>query len=152
MKNYNRSKLGRIPNRNGRDWLARYSRPTTAKIRWLLLSETHRKESVMTSAEERKQRLIDKLTREATDAGKIIELGWLSYLAVVIPADAGDVQVSESRLAFFAGAQHLFSSIMNILDPGTEPTEQDLRRMDRINNELDEFVEQMKKKYPAVKI
>jgi hypothetical protein len=108
-------------------------------------------EGSMSTAEEQKQKIIDRLTREATDAGKIIELGWLSYLAVVIPADAGDVQVNESRLAFFAGAQHLWSSIMNVIDPGTEPTEQDMQRMDRINRELDEFVEQLKKRYPTVK-
>ncbi len=52
--------------------------------------------------------------------------------------------MSECRLAYFFGAQHLFSSIMGVLDEGTEPTEDDLRRLDLINTELAAFVEGIK--------
>lgn len=38
------------------------------------------------------------------------------------------------------GRQHLFSSIMTILDPGEEPTEADLHRMSQIHDELEAFV------------
>jgi hypothetical protein len=43
----------------------------------------------------------------------------------------------ELQLAFMAGADHLFSSIMNILDADAEPTDADLRRMDQIHRELE---------------
>jgi hypothetical protein len=45
--------------------------------------------------------------------------------------------------AFMAGAQHLFSSIMTILDPEAEPTERDLKRMDLIDQELEAFRKEM---------
>jgi len=44
------------------------------------------------------------------------------------------------RNAFFAGAQHLFSSIMTILEPDAEPTEKDMQRMDLIDKELRAFI------------
>ncbi len=80
-----------------------------------------------------------KLAQLLTDQGKIIEAGWVIYLHKVVPASAGPVQINETRLAFFAGAQHLFASIMTILEPGAEPTEKDMQRMDHINNELRAF-------------
>jgi hypothetical protein len=43
-----------------------------------------------------------------------------------------------------AGAQHLFASIMGILDPGREPTARDMARMSMIANELDAFTQEMK--------
>jgi hypothetical protein len=78
-------------------------------------------------------------TKELTDKGRLIEAGFASFAHFVIPKDALDIQLRDMRLAFMAGADHLFSSIMNILDPGEEPTEADLRRMDLINKELDEW-------------
>jgi hypothetical protein len=52
------------------------------------------------------------------------------------------------RWVFFAGAQHLFGSIMGIMDPGEEPTDADLRRMDQIDVELKTFIAEFKKKFP----
>src|SRR5262249_24619153 len=80
--------------------------------------------------------LVEALSRKLTDEGKLIEAGWVAFRAFVIPRDAPDVQVSEMRLAFMAGAQHLFGSIMTILEPGAEPTDADLRRMDQIASEM----------------
>ncbi len=85
------------------------------------------------------QQLADQLAKVATDKGKLIEIGWISALLYVVPKDAPETQVSEMHKAFFLGAQHLFSSIMSILDPGAEPTERDLKRMDLIHNELEVF-------------
>jgi len=85
------------------------------------------------------QRLADELAKVATDKGKLIEIGWISALLYVVPKDASETQVNEMHKAFFLGAQHLFTSIMSILDPGAEPTEKDLRRMDLIHNELEVF-------------
>ena len=83
---------------------------------------------------------LERLSRELTDQGKLIEAGWVGLRLAAIPSDAGRTQLEEMRQAFFAGAQHLFSSIMTILDPDAEPTEKDLERMDLIDKELRAFI------------
>jgi hypothetical protein len=82
---------------------------------------------------------LTKLTNLLTDQGRIIEAGWVSYLRLVIPASASATQIEETRRGFYAGAQHLFGSIMSILEPGAEPTENDLKRFDYIHAELEAF-------------
>lgn len=51
------------------------------------------------------------------------------------------------RKAFFAGAQHLYASIMSFLEPGQEPTEKDEKRMEAIDKELRDYYEQFKKEH-----
>jgi len=85
------------------------------------------------------QEIASKLTKDLSDAGKVIEGGFAGFRLLVIPRDAPQIQVDEMRMAFFGGAQHLFASIMNILDPGLEPSDADLRRMDLIDAELRSF-------------
>ena len=82
---------------------------------------------------------LEKLSRELTDKGKLIEAGWIGLRIAVISPDAPQVQIDEMHMAFFAGAQHLFTSIMSVLDPGAEPTEMDLQRMALIATELEQF-------------
>lgn len=86
-----------------------------------------------------KSEVLTELSKVLTDQGKIIEAGWTGYRMGVLPGDCSQVQIDETRLAFFAGAQHLFASMMSILDPGAEPTENDLKRMDLIHEELNQF-------------
>ena len=50
-----------------------------------------------------------------------------------------------------AGSQHLFSSIMNVLDPGEQETEADLRKMDLIDKELRAFAREMQLKMAKAK-
>lgn len=85
---------------------------------------------------------LERLSRELVDEGKLIEAGWVSLRITALPADAPAVQLEEMRNAFFAGAQHLFTSIMAFLDvaAGDEPTEDDLRRMTLIDAELQAFI------------
>lgn len=83
---------------------------------------------------------LERLSRELTDKGKLIEAGWLGLRIACQLEDAPAIQLEEMRNAFFAGAQHLFSSIMTILDPGAEPTDKDLARMDMIDRELKAFI------------
>lgn len=83
---------------------------------------------------------LQRLERELVDKGKLIEAGWIGLRIAAVPPDASKVQLEEMRTAFFAGAQHLFTSIMSILEPGAEPTEKDLERMDLINKELRAFI------------
>src|SRR5690606_29496803 len=83
-------------------------------------------------------KIADRIAGHYVDRGLIIEMGFAGLISTAYPdweAMPKD-QLDQLRSAFFAGAQHLFGSIMGILDPGEEPTERDLRRMDLINHEL----------------
>lgn len=84
-------------------------------------------------------RVIDKILAEWADKGKIIEGGWWAYVATSGLETASELQRAEMRKAYMLGAQHLFASVMRILDPGAEPTEKDLKRMDLIHQELERF-------------
>jgi hypothetical protein len=92
---------------------------------------------------------MEKLSRELTDQGKLIEAGWIGLRLATINKDASTVQINDLRMAFFAGAQHLFASIITILDPGDDATDADLTRMDRIADELEEFSKQLLKDLPT---
>ena len=76
---------------------------------------------------------------------KLIDQAWRSYSEVVIPAHAGAVQRQEMRRAFYAGATTLLGSIMVVLDPGDEPTEADLQKMQGIHDELEQFTADLKR-------
>lgn len=78
---------------------------------------------------------------------KIIEEGWKKYRAMVVPANAGEVQIAETRQAFYAGAAVLFESLMRSLDPEKEPTANDMRIMDGLQAEIDEFGHSLDKRY-----
>lgn len=73
--------------------------------------------------------------RQLVAQGKAIEGGFAAYHLMVLQG-AGPIQLLETRRAFYAGAQHLFSTIMHMLDPGDDPTADDLTRMDLIDKEL----------------
>lgn len=88
---------------------------------------------------EQMSRVIDKILAEWADKGKIVEGGWWAYVATSGLETAPELQRTEMRKAYMLGAQHLFASIMGILDPGAEPTEKDLKRMDLIHRELETF-------------
>lgn len=104
------------------------------KKRWL---------NMKSSSEEAARKLI----AELSDKGKIIEGGWEGFRLLVINKDAPQIQIEEMRAAFFAGAQHLFASIMNFLETGEEPTDQDMRRMAFIQYELSAFAANFQEKF-----
>ncbi len=79
------------------------------------------------------------LAEGLADAGEIIEGGFAGFRMMVIPKGAPAIQVHEMRLAFFAGAQHLFASIMAVMDSDREPTPRDLHRMTMVHEELEAF-------------
>lgn len=93
------------------------------------------------------EELARKITKELSDAGKIIEGGWAGFRMMTMHKDAPQIQVDEMRSAFFAGAQHLLSSMMVAMDDGLEETEQDLKRMGLIAKELDDFICGFKEKH-----
>jgi hypothetical protein len=71
--------------------------------------------------------------------GGWIEGEFLSYRVYVIPKDAPNIQIIESRRAFYAGAQSMLGTLLRLLGPGTEPSQADLALMDQIKAELDDF-------------
>jgi hypothetical protein len=83
--------------------------------------------------------LIEAILAEWADKGKILEGGWQAYVATSGLKAAPEIQRREMRKAFMLGAQHLFASVMNILSPDEEPTEQDMKRMSLIHEELEAF-------------
>lgn len=83
---------------------------------------------------------LERLSRELTDKGKLMEAGWVGLRLACIPLDAPADQLREMRMAFFAGAQHLFHSIMTVLEPDAEPTEKDMERLSLIDAELRTFI------------
>ena len=94
-------------------------------------------------------KIADAIAGRFIDRGKIIEMGFAALISQTYPGweTMEKQQLDDLRCAFFAGAQHLLGSIMGTLDPGSEPTEQDMRRMDLINHELEAFLEEYKQRH-----
>jgi hypothetical protein len=84
--------------------------------------------------------LVDELTRGLMDKGLIIAAGWIAYRHA---KDAGCNQLDDVRVAYFAGAQHLWASIMTGLEEGEEATPGDVKRMDLIGDELEAFAAEL---------
>lgn len=86
---------------------------------------------------------LERLTKELTNQGKLVEAGFIGYRLAVMDPNAPADQLEECKLAFFAGAQHLFASLMTVFDASEEPTEADLNKMNLIHDELQNFAEQI---------
>jgi hypothetical protein len=87
------------------------------------------------------------LEKRLVDEGKLVEAGWVGLRIAAIPPDAPAIQLTEMRQAFFAGAQHVFSSMLRFLDDGEEITEDDLRRVSLLHDELQIFIAEFEKKH-----
>jgi hypothetical protein len=91
---------------------------------------------------------LERLTRELTDAGLLVEAGWIGLRIACDLHDAPKQQLDDMRNAFFAGAQHVFHSITGgLLEDGVEPTQADLNRMDNIDQELRRFIKDFEVKH-----
>lgn len=86
------------------------------------------------------------LQKDLADAGKLVEAGWIGFRLATIPKGAPDIQLSEMKTAFMAGALHIFTAVVSILDEGEgdEPTETDMRRISLIHAELETFGAELK--------
>lgn len=73
-----------------------------------------------------------------------IEAQWESYLKEVIPAQAGPIQVAESRRAFFAGAQAMMT-IFRAIGSDQVSEEEAERILEDASQELEKFCEDVKK-------
>jgi hypothetical protein len=86
---------------------------------------------------------LELLSKRLADEGKLIEAAWIGLRQATVPFDAPAVQLEEMRNAFMAGALHVFSIKMMILDPGDMETDFDMRRMSLIDAELREFAKEL---------
>lgn len=94
-------------------------------------------------------RAMDELSKALADRGCAIEAGWVALRKVWLDPASPPGQVRDLRWAFMAGAQHTFSTIMGMLDPGDDATDADLSRLDKMNAELARFVEEMNAAMPT---
>src|SRR5436309_2385791 len=69
---------------------------------------------------------------------------WLTYRSVM-PDNISAIQIQETRRAFYAGASGLLCLILRQLEPGVEPTDNDLNMMNEIEAEIKEFAADIQK-------
>lgn len=61
---------------------------------------------------------------------------------ILIPMNADSIQVSEMRKAFYAGGYGLLSMLMTVMSSDSEPTQEDMARMDAIHGEFVAFAQE----------
>ena len=83
---------------------------------------------------------VDAITTKLVDEGLLIEAGFHGLMLAAYKG-AGPEQTEMMREAFFAGAQHLFASVMGMFDSDDDVTDADERRMENIHNELGRFID-----------
>lgn len=93
----------------------------------------------VTGRERALQDVATAIGRELIDQGKLIEAGWAVFADAVLPPGVSEAQKNDMMISFFAGAEHVFSTIINMLEEGEEPTAADLRRMDKIHAEIERW-------------
>lgn len=64
---------------------------------------------------------------------------WYSYLTCVIPDDAPDIQVEETKRAFYAGAYSALTMINTLASKNLEK-EEEVKRFNDLVVEINEFV------------
>ena len=82
---------------------------------------------------------IEEYIAKAEADGLHIEAGLRSLLAATYPNGVGEEQYRDLRKFFFAGATHLFTKMLMVMDNDREPTENDMAFMARIQAEINTF-------------
>lgn len=93
------------------------------------------------------RQLHDELIKRLSDQGKVIEAAFPGLRLgehPLIPHGATADEIENAKLIFMAGAQHVWASMMCMLDPGEEPTARDVLRMALIDAELGDWTERLK--------
>lgn len=94
----------------------------------------------------------DELTQKLIEQGLIMKAGWIGYEAACVPVLASETQRKETEVAFYAGALHLFTSIMSgAFDENAEPSKEDEARLTNIQRELDEFQIRLLELFPQLR-
>lgn len=95
-------------------------------------------------------RLASKVARALADQGKLVEAGW-TLLRVSMFSDRTEDEIARLRDAYFIGAQHVFSSMIGMLSDEDEVTEADMRRMDSLQVELNNFTNELFARRPELR-
>ena len=69
---------------------------------------------------------------------------WDQFARLVLPKEAPADQRREMRRAFYSGAQAILFNVIASLDEEPEPTGEDLRIIDGVGRELEDFAEMVK--------
>lgn len=87
------------------------------------------------------------VSKKFMDQGLPIEAGWQSLAAVALPEGVSEIQRSETRKAFFAGAIHLLDLLIG--DPSGDPlpTQVDIDQMRLIIKEMAKFHQSINKEF-----
>lgn len=80
--------------------------------------------------------IVERILKKFADEGRLIEGGWASFVEYLDP-NITAAQLHLLKTAYYASAEHLFSSIMAIMDDDREPTENDLNKMGLIEKEIE---------------
>jgi hypothetical protein len=80
------------------------------------------------------------------DAGKLVEAGFAAFLMIEHPnwQEYSSIRLRELKLVWMSSAQHLFHSILCVLDEGEAITDLDMRRMNLVDKELTSFYHERK--------
>ena len=98
------------------------------------------------SDDHRVREAAERLTKALADQGLIIAAGWQTYRLLCLRLLPHETR-EDLQEAWMASAEHLFSCMVSMLDPGVEETDADLRRMDRLHEELKPIRQTLKLKY-----
>ena len=69
------------------------------------------------------KQFLDQLSKRLADDGHLIEAGWVAFRSIYVDGRAPAQILEELHLAYMAGAQHTFTSIIASLDPEMERPE-----------------------------
>lgn len=88
--------------------------------------------------------LLRQFSQKLVDEGKIIAAGFevvKNTLGQGLPA----AEIGRLQLAYFAGAQHVFSSIITMFEDGDGATEKDIERLTKMGMEIETINEVLEK-------
>lgn len=88
------------------------------------------------------QQQLEAIARKLVDEGKLIAAGFVA-VRVMFP-HVSDEELERLQNAYFGGAQHLYASIMAIMESDREPTAKDMERMEQIHDELEAWAKTMR--------
>ena len=74
---------------------------------------------------------------------KVIEEAWQQLAKAVYPASVSRVQYTECRRAFYAGANALLTILASRLSPDKEPTAEDAKIMEGIEEEFIQYAKDL---------
>jgi len=82
------------------------------------------------------EREIAEAMKEVADKGMLVAAGFAAFRIIALNNSIDRDKIADMHTAYMAGAEHLFTTLMSILDEGEEPTKKDTDRIELIYQEL----------------